>query len=245
MQVSLAALPTSHRPHQRSLIGNQSHFNRKFNQETNNKLIECRNCKYMFHQLCHRPPLAHDELEEQYISKCFECMSPQTDNIELVSSSAASAHVLDEPKETGSHSKESSTAVALLNSPGGNGTVKGQQLFAMKGLAALATKFSPAQTPTAAASKNNDLFNKFKQSASSPASESSSPSSSLLLLGKNNSNKNPFIQLPQPVSLTASQQQQQQQQQKRNIFNIASTASGTANAIPVTVATPTGDKRAK
>lgn len=206
----------------------------------------------MFHQLCHRPPLAPEELEEQSISKCFECsvrsFSSKSGAIELTREGS-----VDEPKDSAvGHSKEpsSSTTTPILNSPGG-GNVKqaqGQQLFAVKGLAALATKFNPTQTPsaTSVSSKNNDLFNKFKQSASttslaSTPSGMSSPneSSSNNLLAKN---KNPFIQTAQPVALSATQQQLQQQ--KRNIFNIAST-TGATNAIPVTVATPSGDKRAK
>lgn len=244
------------------LTGLTCHVCKKFNQENNNKLIECSNCKNMFHQLCHRPPLAPDELEEQ----CSECISPASSSNNNNNTAAAESTPLsrdgslDEPQDD--HSKESSastvnigSSTSLLNSPGSGNNVKqtqGQQLFAMKGLAALATKFNPTQAPSSApivSSKNNDLFNKFKQSASSTslAAAATPPVSSPIESSSNNllaKNKNPFIQTAQPVSSLSASQQQLQQQQKRNIFNIA--ASTPSAAIPVKVnATPTGDKRAK
>ena len=38
---------------------------RQFNQELNNKLIECRKCACLFHQLCHTPLIKNEEIEQQ------------------------------------------------------------------------------------------------------------------------------------------------------------------------------------
>jgi len=45
-------------------------------QETNNKLVECQECKRMFHQQCHRPSISNEEISDPrklwYCSKCIK-----------------------------------------------------------------------------------------------------------------------------------------------------------------------------
>ena len=55
--------------------------------EPNNKLIECRQCTHLYHQLCHSPKIENSQLEQQhttnssndeqmvwYVSKCNKCI---------------------------------------------------------------------------------------------------------------------------------------------------------------------------
>ena len=49
---------------------------RLLNQEQNNKLAECQECKRLYHQQCHKPAITNNEIQDPrmlwYCSKCIK-----------------------------------------------------------------------------------------------------------------------------------------------------------------------------
>jgi hypothetical protein len=111
---------------------------KKFNQELNNKLVECRKCTNLYHQLCHIPRIRDDEIDEKDIEECATCKS--------------SSEVISSDNDT-----EMLPATIRVKSPGTvftNLSANTQQVTdkkpgngsGIKGLASLANKFNGATT---------------------------------------------------------------------------------------------------
>ena len=136
----------------------------QFNQESNNKLIECRQCTKLFHQQCHSPKIDDTQISSDhetvsnnskqlvwYISQCENCTQVKKSSSVSPTNDTENSSKTQKPTTLTQVSKNSSTNV-------------------VKGLAALATKLN---TTTSSSSKlqnttntnNDDLFKKFKQTA--------------------------------------------------------------------------------
>lgn len=46
---------------------------KNFNQELNNKLVECRKCMFLYHQQCHKPKIRDEEIDDKDFEECTAC----------------------------------------------------------------------------------------------------------------------------------------------------------------------------
>lgn len=58
-------------------------FFRNFNQELNNKLIECRKCSNLYHQLCHVPKIKNEEIDDKDFEECASCKIAESSDDEV------------------------------------------------------------------------------------------------------------------------------------------------------------------
>lgn len=146
---------------------------KKFNQELNNKLIECRKCTNLYHQLCHVPRIRDDEIDEKDIEECATCKSSS----EMISSDN------DDTPLAQSVRVKSPTNVFTNLSSNTQVNDKKSAVSGVKGLASLANKFNAGNSSdsklksSAARSDTKPSANEpFKKSASRVASTLSSES---------------------------------------------------------------------
>ncbi len=84
---------------------------RNFNQELNNKLVECRKCSNLYHQLCHAPKIRNEEIDDKDFEECATCKHSQSSDDEVkkiytkTNNSSDSASDKPKPKSSPEESK--------------------------------------------------------------------------------------------------------------------------------------------
>lgn len=63
---------------------------RNFNQDLNNKLVECRKCSNLYHQLCHVPKIKNEEIDDKDFEECANCkiLESSDDEVQTINSKA-------------------------------------------------------------------------------------------------------------------------------------------------------------
>lgn len=65
---------------------------KQFNQELNNKLVECRKCTNLYHQLCHVPKIRNNEIDDKDFEECYSCKNDSnSDDNEITAINTKSA----------------------------------------------------------------------------------------------------------------------------------------------------------
>lgn len=164
---------------------------KQFNQESNNKLIECRQCTKLFHQQCHNPKIEDSQLEKQntstnsyqliwYVKKCEMCNSENktkiveaSNDVEMLPEIAVQATITSDNSknivknensfDNSNHKRKLSNELASSNkqSQAINSSSNG-----IKGLAALATKLN-APNPTT----NSSLLSKLQNTTNTSSNQ--------------------------------------------------------------------------
>ncbi len=95
---------------------------RQFNQELNNKLIECKACNHLYHQLCHHPKIENNQLEKHpsnivneeqmvwYLSKCHKCET-ESDRVDQEVNSINSMESMEQPNKASNIVKNSNVSM--------------------------------------------------------------------------------------------------------------------------------------
>lgn len=138
---------------------------KNFNQVINNKLIECRKCSSLYHQLCHVPKIRNDDVDFEECSSCKIDSSSEDNEIANINMKSVERSAVYSPDSLSNGSSKKDNEVnghsELSTSP--ESGIKSAP--SVKGLAGLATKFGAVQekrakTPTQPVEKTkNELFN--------------------------------------------------------------------------------------
>jgi hypothetical protein len=101
---------------------------KQFNQELNNKLIECRKCTRLYHQMCHMPQIENHETEQfdtskntqsnkmvWYFNECSSCKQENNSSIAKTQSNDSLITLLDESSRTSTASERDDDAKVKSN----------------------------------------------------------------------------------------------------------------------------------
>lgn len=140
---------------------------KNFNQELNNKLVECRKCTSLYHQICHVPRIKNEEIDDKDFEECTSCKNGSAssdDEIANINSKSVPRITVRSPNSLSVKSSDSSPESSKNGSS--------------KGLAGLQTKLinstqqnakSPTEQMNEKNKASNELFNLNKKKATTPA----------------------------------------------------------------------------
>ncbi len=110
----------------------------------NNKLVECRKCTSLYHQLCHIPRIRDEEIDEKDIEECATCKNESTSSdtdVELSPTITKSVNPVRLQTNIFTNLSNNNQAVDKKPQPISNTN-------GFKGLAGLATKFNGSNSFT-------------------------------------------------------------------------------------------------